>query len=151
LYGPLENPLETGHGDAAVHLSPINLSSGARVETSPAWGVSLLLLTGGTTLVLGVLLLAAANLLLHPSAWRWGFAVATASEGLLTVGVALMATRLWRNSRRLNHQLAAVDHRLCEVQSTLTQSTLAQPSSRVTTNSLRTALRRLDSPIAMPR
>jgi hypothetical protein len=52
-----------------------------------------------------------------------------------------MATRLWRNSRRLNSQLDAVDRRLAEV-----QSTLLQPSTSPTAGSLRSAVRRLDRP-----
>ncbi len=104
-------------------------------KTTPAWGISLLLAAGGTALISGVLLLVAANVLLHPGAWRWGFATTIAGEGLLIAGLAAMATRLWRNSRRVNTQLDGIDRRLVEVQSTLTHAG--------TTGSLRSALRRL--------
>jgi hypothetical protein len=110
-------------------------------KQSPAWGVTLLLAAGGTALISGLLLLVAANLLLHPAAWRWGFAVTAAGETVLLAGMALMTIRLWRNSRRLNTQLDAVDRRLVEVQSTLSHS----PPS-ITNSTIRGALRRLDRP-----
>ena len=111
---------------------------------SPAWGVTLLLATGGSALISGLLLLVAANLLLHPAAWRWGFAVTAAGETVLLAGMALMTIRLWRNSRRLNSQLDAVDRRLVEV-----QSTIARTPPSITNSTIRGALRRLDrTPLA---
>jgi hypothetical protein len=90
-----------------------------------------------------MLLLVAANTLLHAAAWRWGFAATIGGEGLILAGIAIMATRLWRNSRRLNSQLDAVDRRLAEV-----QSTLLQPAVSPTVGSRRNAVRRLDRPAA---
>ena len=48
--------------------------------------------------------------------------------------------RLWRNSRRINQQLVAVDHRLAQVHSALVEST-----DHVTASSLRNALSRIDA------
>jgi len=113
-------------------------------KQSRAWGVTLLLAAGGTALISGLLMLVAANLLLHSAAWRWGFAVTAAGETVLLAGMALMTIRLWRNSRRLNSQLDAVDRRLVEVQASLTHS----PPS-ITNSTIRGALRRLDrTPLA---
>jgi hypothetical protein len=98
-------------------------------------------LTGAITLITGMFLLVAANMLLHPAAWRWGFAAAIGGEGVLIAGVAILTVRLWRNSRRLNQQLEAVDRRLHEV-----QSALAQPAAELPSSSLRSALRRFDRP-----
>jgi hypothetical protein len=116
----------------------------APARTTPTWGISLLLAAGGTAFMCGVLLLIAANMLLHPGAWRWGFAATITGEGLLIGGLAAMAMRLWRNSRRINAQLDGIDCRLVEVQSTLTHA-----AANVTTGSLRGALRRIDRP-ALP-
>jgi hypothetical protein len=126
---------------AAADLSPYR-----RKEKSSAGGVSLLLIAGGTALVCGMLLLVASNMLLHPAAWRWGFAATIGGQGVIIAAVAAMSARLWRNSRRLNSQLQAVDRRLIEV-----QATLAESSGGVTTVSLRSALRRLDPPVTLCR
>jgi hypothetical protein len=110
-----------------------------RAKPAPAWGISLLLFSGSMALVSGLLLLVAANVLLHPAAWRWGFAVTLGGQGVLMAGLAAMAMRLWRNSRRLNSQLETVDRRLLEVQSAMKPvTTTATPSS------LRSALHRFD-------
>jgi hypothetical protein len=90
-----------------------------------------------------MLLLVAANLLLHAAAWRWGFATTIGGQGVILAGITLMAARLWRNSRRLNSQLDAVDRRLAEV-----QSTLRRPAASLTVGSLRSAVRRLDGSVA---
>jgi hypothetical protein len=84
-----------------------------------AWGVSLLLVLGAVTFACGVGLLAAANMLVHAVAWRWGFAMTIAGEGLLIGGLAAMAVRLWRNSRRMNSQLEVIDRRLGDVQASV--------------------------------
>ncbi|MCC6493690.1 MAG: hypothetical protein IT424_11805 [Pirellulales bacterium] len=96
------------------------------VRSQPtAWGVRLLLAAGGMAIAGGLMLLVAANLLLHAAAWRWGFAVTTAGEALVIAGLAATAIRLWRNSRRLNSQLEGLDRRL-----ELVQTSLALPASR---------------------
>ncbi len=91
------------------------------VRTQPAWGVSLLLAVGGAAAATGFTLLVVANMMLHAAAWRWGFAITTGGETLIIAGLAGMAVRLWRNSRRLNAQLEGIDRRLEVVQSTLVQ------------------------------
>jgi hypothetical protein len=104
-------------------------------------GVNLLLVSGAISLVSGMFLLVAANMLLHPAAWRWGFAAAVGGQGLLLAAVALMAIRLCRNNRRLNYQLEAVDRRLNEVRSALTQRPVD-----FSTGAPRSTLRSLDRP-----
>jgi len=89
---------------------------------TPTWSISLLLAAGSTAFLCGILLLVAANMLLHAAAWRWGFAASIAGEGLLIGGLAAMAARLWRNSRRLNTQLDGIDRRLGDVQSAIAQA-----------------------------
>lgn len=103
----------------------------------PSWGMSLLLTAGATLFLSGVLLLVAANVLVHPAAWRWGFAATMAGEGLLVGGLAALAARLWRHSRRMTAQLDGIDGRLEKV-----QTTLSGGGSGVTAGSLRGALRR---------
>lgn len=95
-------------------FTPLRTTS-ARCPQS-AWGVSLLLSIGAATFTSGVGLLVAANMLVHAVAWRWGFAMTIAGEGLLIGGLAAMAVRLWRNSRRINSQLEVIDRRLGDVQ-----------------------------------
>jgi hypothetical protein len=84
-----------------------------------AWGVNLLLALGAVTFACGVGLLVAANMLVHALAWRWGFALTIAGEGLLIGGLAAMAVRLWRNSRRINSQLEVIDRRLGDMQASV--------------------------------
>jgi hypothetical protein len=136
---------DRSHTPLELEISTTDMRSPRRAPAPPpAWGVSLLILAGATALISGMLLLVAANTLLYAAAWRWGFAATIGGEGLLLGGIAIMATRLWRNSRRLNSQLDAVDRRLAEV-----QSTLLQPAASPTVGSLRSAVRRLDRPTAI--
>jgi hypothetical protein len=137
---PFRDSHEDVSDDLQIAAANLRIEPGS-VRTTPTWGISLLLAAGGTAFMCGVLLLVAANMLLHPGAWRWGFAATITGEGLLIGGLAAMAARLWRNSRRINAQLDGIDCRLVEVQSTLTHA-----AANVTTSSLRGALRRLDRP-----
>jgi hypothetical protein len=139
-------PFDDSHEDLSddLQIAAVNLRmEPGSARTAPTWGISLLLAAGGTAFMCGVLLLIAANMLLHPAAWRWGFAATITGEGLLIGGLAGMATRLWRNSRRINAQLDGIDGRLVDVQSTLTHA-----AANITTSSLRGALRRVDRPTA---
>jgi hypothetical protein len=102
----------------AIELCTVSSASYARRPKS-AWGVNLLLAFGAGTFAGGVGLLAAANMLVHALAWRWGFALTIAGEGLLIGGLAAMAVRLWRNSRRINLQLEVIDRRLGDVQASV--------------------------------
>lgn len=95
------------------------LRTAAKPRPRSAWGVSLLLAIGFATFACGVGLLVASNLLVHAVAWRWGFAMTIAGEGLLISGLAAMAVRLWRNSRRINSQLDFIDRRLGDVQASV--------------------------------
>ncbi len=137
---PFDDSHEEVSDDLQIAASNLRTELGP-ARSAPTWGISLLLAAGGTAFMCGVLLLVTANMLLHPGAWRWGFAATIAGEGLLIGGLAAMAMRLWRNSRRINAQLDCLDCRLVEVQSTLTHA-----AANVTTSSLRGALRRLERP-----
>lgn len=114
-----------GHGSPLLREPPIrseavelrNVSYVRRPQV--AWGVNLLLVLGAVTFACGVGLLVAANMLVHALAWRWGFALTIAGEGLLIGGLAAMAVRLWRNSRRINSQLEVIDRRLDDVQASV--------------------------------
>lgn len=114
-----------GHGSPLLRELPIRaealeLRSVSYVRRPQgAWGVNLLLALGAVTFVCGVGLLVAANMLIHALAWRWGFALTIAGEGLLIGGLAAMAVRLWRNSRRMNSQLEVIDRRLGDVQASV--------------------------------
>ena len=83
------------------------------------WGVKLLLILGALTFASGAGLLVAGNLLLFELAWRWGFALTIAGEGLLIGGLVALAVRLWRNGRRVNSQLESIDRRLGDVQASV--------------------------------
>jgi hypothetical protein len=106
-----------------VRVEPLDIrgaSYAAYAQRSrSAWGVNLLLAIGAATFAVGVGLLMAANMLVHAVAWRWGFAMTIAGEGLLIGGLAAMAVRLWRNSRRINSQLESIDRRLGDVQASI--------------------------------
>ena len=132
---PLQEAPEDVNVEIQLAAGDLRSADSAIPPRAPA--VNLLLAAGFTSLVIGVLLLVAANIFLHPTVWRWGFAVTIAGEGLLITGLAAMATRLWRNSRCVNLQLDGIDRRLEAVQTTLTHA-----AANVTTSSLRTALRR---------
>jgi hypothetical protein len=120
---------------------PKHLPRQRRTSRHPrAWGITMLLVAGATTFVAGVALLIAANTIVHAVAWRWGFAATIAGQGLLIAGLVVMASRLWRNSRRVNDQLAGLNHRLGAVQQTLERRSASPPSCR----SLRETLRRHD-------
>jgi len=130
----LARPFDEPGDDMSVVLRPSAaiLRRPPRAATpSPAWGISLLLAAGGTALVCGLLLLVAANMRLHAGAWRWGFATTIAGQGLLIGGLAAMAARLWRNSRRLNSQLEVLDRRLVDVQRTVASTSPAPFSLRI--------------------
>ena len=106
-------------------FTPLRTTSARRPQS--AWGVSLLLAIGFATFACGVGLLVASNMLVHAVAWRWGFAMTIAGEGLLIGGLAAMAVRLWRNSRRINSQLEVIDRRLGDVQASV-ESVAGEPA-----------------------
>jgi hypothetical protein len=114
-----------GHGspllrEPLIRAEAIELRNVSYVRRpKAAWGVNLLLALGAVTFACGVGLLVAANMLVHALAWRWGFALTIAGEGLLIGGLAAMAVRLWRNSRRINSQLEVIDRRLGDVQASV--------------------------------
>jgi hypothetical protein len=122
-----------------------NLPQHRTARQRGAWGISMLLAAGATAFIAGVALLVTANTIVHAVAWRWGFAVTIAGQGLLIAGLAAMSSRLWRNSRRMNDQLDGLNRRLGAVQLTFERRSASPPTCR----SLRETLRRHDlSPLA---
>lgn len=109
--------------DPLLRIAPSRLRDAAQGADAhrprSAWGVNLLLVLGAITFAGGVGLLVVANMLIHQLAWRWGFALTIAGEGLLIGGLAAMAVRLWRNSRRMNSQLEVIARRLGDVQASV--------------------------------
>lgn len=95
---------------------PGKASRPSQPPSRPAWGISLLLAIGGATLALGLAMLGAASTGARPIVWQAGLSATVAGQGLLLIGVAAMAARLWKNSRRLNRQLAGVDRKLDDLQ-----------------------------------
>ena len=92
-----------------------------------SWLVSLLLLGGMVAFGGGMGILVWAGAFKLAQVWQWGVALTIAAEGMLILGLTGMATRLWRNSRRLNRQLSGVDAQLLEIQ----QQTGALTGSRL--------------------
>lgn len=81
----------------------------------PAWGIALLIWGGMGVLGVGLAGLAWSTAFALEAAWHWGLAVTLAGEGMLIVGLALAAVRLWRNSRRINSQLEGVGAQIEEL------------------------------------
>ena len=94
-------------------------SAEATRQPRSAWGVTLLLTLGSLAFFAGVGLLAMANLSGDAFAARWGLPTTLAGEGLLTCGLASLAVRLWRRSRKVDVRLDSIDERLGDVQATL--------------------------------
>ena len=85
-------------------------------KTPGAWLVSLLLMCGLAGIAGGIGLLAWSATTRFAPAWQWGMTTTIASQGILIAGLVWMATRLWRNSRRVNRQLQGIDRQLGEIQ-----------------------------------
>jgi hypothetical protein len=61
--------------------------------------------------------------------WQWGLTTTIAAEGVLILGLAWMAIRLWHNSRHLNRQLRGVDEQLDEIHELAGSLTASQQSA----------------------
>ena len=105
----------------ALRLARPQHQASAEMTQKPksAWGVTLLLTLGSLAFFAGVGLLAMANLSGDAFASRWGLPTTLAGEGLLTCGLASLAVRLWRRSRKVDVRLDSIDERLGDVQATL--------------------------------
>ncbi|QEG33151.1 hypothetical protein [Bythopirellula goksoeyrii] len=84
-------------------------------STQTSWLLCCLLAIGTVGFAAGVLVLAGSAAFDLAQVWQWGMTTTIAAEGLLIVALTWMATRLWYNSRRLNHQLRGVDEQLVEI------------------------------------
>lgn len=119
-------PLDFMGGEQALGMqSALRLAAHRSVEADAsrkpksAWGVTLLLTLGSLAFFAGVGLLAMANLSGDAFATQWGLPMTLAGEGLLTCGLASLAVRLWRRSRKVDVRLDSIDERLGDVQTTL--------------------------------
>ena len=104
--------------EPSPHPQLRQISKQAEVDDGKAtrsWLLSSVLLLGTLGFALGVTALVWSALFQLPEVWQWGMTTTIAAEGLLIVGLAWMATRLWQNSRRLNRELAHVDEQLVEI------------------------------------
>ncbi|MCA9234450.1 MAG: hypothetical protein KDA44_03215 [Planctomycetales bacterium] len=99
---------------AATH-PPRAPSAPPAVRQRPAWGIALLLWGGMAVFAGGAGGLAWSAAFALETAWHWSLSATLLGEGLLIVGLALAAIRLWRNSRRLNRQLDGVGAQLDEI------------------------------------
>jgi hypothetical protein len=95
-------------------LSATNVSKNATADEQPLFsGVAALLLTTGVTAFLcGFALLVTATQLAHAIAWRWGFAITTASQALLLAASIAALVRLHQSHRRLHKQIDNMNQRL---------------------------------------
>lgn len=110
---------------------------GGRRRGRKAWGLSCMLIGGGSLLTLGLILLLASFVSQPARAgqssgknvsrserrettsaalWHWGLAAIVGGEGGLTLGLTWMAARLWRNSRKVSCQLDGVEGHLAELE-----------------------------------
>jgi len=119
-------PFDFMGGEQPLAMQPMlriaaqqSVEADAAHKPKAAWGVTLLLTLGSLAFFAGVGLLAMANLTGDAFAARWGLPTTLAGEGLLTCGLASLAVRLWRRSRKVDVRLASIDERLGDVQATL--------------------------------
>jgi hypothetical protein len=107
-------PVETNHdlADAAASLPQARPAESP--EPTPVLWAPTLTLTAGFALLAGAVAAVAAHAAGQASVevWRWGLVAALSGEGLLVAGFAWLASRLWRNSRRLDRRLDAVERQL---------------------------------------
>jgi hypothetical protein len=99
--------------EAAIEL--IRPSMAPRDDEPVLWGPTLVLLAGFAALV-GAVAAVGAHAAGHATVevWRWGLAAALGGEGLLAGGFAWIASRLWRNNRRLNRRVDIVERQLAQ-------------------------------------
>lgn len=95
------------------HLSAVRDDSSPTIVSRM---IGLLLVLGVAGFAGGAALLAWAAAFQLPGPWQWGMTATIAAEGALILGLTWMAGRLWRNSRRINQQLAGVEGQLHDVE-----------------------------------
>ena len=97
------------------------LAAYAQQRTGTGWWLSTLLLLSGVTLACGFAALVWSSIGDATTTYHQALTVTLLGEGGLIIGLAWMATRLWRNSRHVNRQLAGVDRQLDALQFTTEQ------------------------------
>lgn len=90
----------------------------ARRPTKTSWTLSLLLGAGVLSFCVGIGLLGWSAAFDLPELWQQAMTLTIGAEGLLILSLAWMATRLWRNGRKVNRQLHGVDQQLAEIEQT---------------------------------
>jgi hypothetical protein len=105
---------ETNHDLADAAASLPRSRPAESPEPTPVLWAPTLTLAAGFALLAGAIAAVAAHAAGQASVevWRWGLVAALSGEGLLVAGFAWLASRLWRNSRRLNRRLDAVERQL---------------------------------------
>ncbi|MEQ8212069.1 MAG: hypothetical protein RH917_19880 [Lacipirellulaceae bacterium] len=110
----VRQPLEIRRSTPPKQAQP--LATYAQHRTPTGWWLSTLLAVSGLTLAVGLVALIYSTIATQPGLWNQALAMTLTGEGGLIVGLAWMASRLWRNSRQLNRQLAGVDRQLDALQ-----------------------------------
>ena len=87
----------------------------ATSTSQTSWVLSSVLTLGALGFSIGIAILAWSASFDLQELWHWGMTTTIAAEGLLIVGLTWMATRLWHNSRRINHELRGVDQQLVDI------------------------------------
>lgn len=95
-----------------------------------AWGVTLLLAAGLAMLLAGVGSLAWSIRMTDARAAHWGLTAGLAGVGLLTVAIARLTARVWRNSRRLTAQLDGMTEQLEAMRGIAATSALVRAATR---------------------
>jgi len=107
---------ELSDTDLAAMSYQSSRESSRSAKKPGTWLVSLLLICGLAGITGGVGLLAWSATTRFAPAWQWGMTTTIASQGILIAGLVWMASRLWRNSRRVNSQLQGIDRQLGKIQ-----------------------------------
>ncbi len=106
-------------------------SAADRRPTGASWLLTLMLGCGVINFCVGVGFLAWSAAFQLPWLWQPAMTLTIGAEGLLILSLAWMATRLWRNSRKVNRQLDGVDRQLEEIEQTTSElAGSQQPSSQ---------------------
>jgi len=115
-------------------MEPLAAAEAPPWDSAPAgqvaWGVTLLLAAGLAMLLAGVGSLAWSIRLTDARAAHWGITAGLAGVGLLTVAIARLTARLWRNSRRLTAQLDGVSEQLESMRGIAATSALVRGAER---------------------
>lgn len=106
----VRKPLEAQH--SVPPRTSRALATYPQQRTATGWWLCTLLLLSGVTLACGFAALLWSSVGDATTTYHQALTATLLGEGGLIIGLAWMATRLWRNSRHVNRQLAGVDRQL---------------------------------------